>query len=106
MLGMGPGSVLAAGHQLGWRNRLAGRATVTTIAYLDGPRAGTSDELALGADGLPPRQLCALVRRAADEGGDYTLPYQRAVRSEDDQMWLYTQGWQHATRTGVRRVEA
>lgn len=100
MFGLSPGSVRGPRNWPAWRNRLTERVTVESVQYVHGPRVGTADYLVVDNDRLPPYQICALVLRDAQEGGDYTLPYQRAFVSEDDRTWLYTQGWTHDRPSG------
>lgn len=63
------------------------------IFFVDGPLAGTTNQLPMGWDGLPPQQFCAVVPRPGALGGTYTLPYQRGSISEIRRAWQYTQGW-------------
>ena len=76
---------------LRWRTGPAPKLEV--IWFVDGPLAGRTNQLRAGRDGLPPFQFCALVARSTQEGGDYTLPYQRGLICETQHAWNYTQGW-------------
>ncbi len=100
LLGLRPG-LLSAPRRWPYRlPRFVHRPEVETIRYVDGPLVGVVEQIAVGRDGFPPLQFCAVVRREDRQGGDYTLPYQRGVICEADRIWHYTQGWNEADLAG------